>query len=785
MSATLAKRIFGLGSIYAGATALVSLVVTVPGGAAPDLRFNATVVDASNSGDCKAAGDIDGDLMPDLMVGGMPAEGISWYHYPSWRRTVIARPQQEYTTDCAMGDVDGDGALDIVVPDGEGQDNLKWFRNPGPGGDPFDPARWQEHTIGTVGGWGKDVELADFDSDGRPDVATRHHTEVMIFFQDAEGGWSRLPLATGNLAGEGLASGDIDGDGHVDLVIHGAWLKNPGAAAAQSAGSWAEYAIGDAPGEFKAVVADLDGDGAMDVAFSASEGIADVRWWKQPRTPGEAWTSHTIVEAFERGHTLQAADMDNDGDLDIVLAQMHTSATREVLVLENLDGRATQWRRHLIDTTGLHNGVVVDIGNDGDLDIFGSNWVGNPPVRLWLNRLDPNGGPLFLDRWTPIQVTGRSTQTFGLGFADIDGDGLDDVIAGQFVHLNPGGDMTGTWEHMELPWGMHGFGAARLRSDGALEILAQKTEDDLVLYALLPPSQSQSGWTSRRLGSVPAASHDLGAQGYKIAQLHPGGPPEIILTSGNGLYYFVAPGSGELGQDWKRVHVSARPSDEGVAVGDIDDDGLLDLAATTGEQKGVEWYRNPGDGSDQWPAYQIGGFPEAVYPDRVEVADLSGSGRLDVIVTEENGEGEGAYSFWWQQPAQPTDLPWPRHLLTVQATTNSLDLADFDGDGAVDIVTGEHRGDRRVILWHNDGHGGFVSHEIDRGRESHLGVRTHDLDGDGDLDLVSIGYDDDDHIWLWRNDAIAITGLNVDVESAPTAAGWLARLRQIIAEVIY
>jgi hypothetical protein len=345
------------------------------------------------AGDVKMVGDIDGDGKPDLVIGGMPGEGLNWYRNPDWERTPIATPSTEFTTDAALGDLDGDGDLDIVVPDGNGADNLVWFVNPRPAGSPANPQLWQRRPLGGVGDWAKDVRVADFDGDGRLDVAVRSAGALKIYFQTAADVWAPLELSGRPLGLEGLASGDIDGDGHVDLVVRGAWLRNPGGAAARDNGGWATSPIGDAPEEFKALVSDLDGDGKADVIFSSSEGTAAVVWWR----PGDAgpsgqWSPRTVVEDLERAHTLQAADIDGDGDNDLVVGQMHTSAARELFVLFNEDGAGGAWRKELVSAGGMHNGVVADVDGNGRPEIYGANWTGNPPLRLYVNQLGASVG---------------------------------------------------------------------------------------------------------------------------------------------------------------------------------------------------------------------------------------------------------------------------------------------------------------------------------------------------------------------------------------------------------
>lgn len=359
-------------------------------GASETPVYDFVYVDENTAGDVKLVGDIDLDGYPDLVVGGMPSEKLNWYRYPNWEKTVIATPTYEFTTDGALGDLDNDGDLDIVVPDGEFGNNILWFQNPLPAGNPQISSQWARNEIGSIGSWGKDVYLADFDKNGNLDVATRHASAVIIFFQTGPGSWDKVTFSGIDLGLEGMAVGDINGDGHQDLVLRGVWLRNPGGNSARTASNWSQYIIGTAHSEFKALVVDLNLDGKMDVLFSSSEGTADVDWWT-PLTadPTGVWVRHIIAASLDKVHTLQAADMDLDGDIDIILAQMHTSVQKEIMVLYNQDGQAMVWTQQVIGNDGSHNSVVADIGSDGDFDIFGANWTGNPPVKLFINQVSP------------------------------------------------------------------------------------------------------------------------------------------------------------------------------------------------------------------------------------------------------------------------------------------------------------------------------------------------------------------------------------------------------------
>lgn len=128
------------------------------------------------------------------------------------------------------------------------------------------------------------------------------------------------------------------------------------------------------------------------MVLAPSEQHGRLSWYEAPEDPiNDKW-----IEDVDYVHGLGTADMDLDGNVDVVVSEMHRSeyqpdrpSRRLVYIHLNL-GKGLKWEQQIIATTGSHNLRLADIDNDGDIDIIGANWSGPyHPVELWRNHLNP------------------------------------------------------------------------------------------------------------------------------------------------------------------------------------------------------------------------------------------------------------------------------------------------------------------------------------------------------------------------------------------------------------
>ncbi len=328
----------------------------------------------------KMVGDITGDGFKDIVVGGSKGPLIA-YVYPTWKKIQIADGGWQGVNG-EIADLDGDGDEDIVMG------GIVWFENPAPQNRP-----WRRKHIDSL--QAHDIEIADLDGDGRLDVVARDQSafgmkgnRIYIYHQPKKDQWHRRDIDCPH--GEGLRLGDIDMDGDADIVIANRWFQNPH----NMTDRWVErrYTSQWTEPDAKVEIADINGDQRPDIVLTPAELREEthaVCWYEAPTdAKSPDWTQHVIVASIECViHSLGVGDLDDDGDIDVAIAEMHQGEDPdEVIVLLN-NNQGNSWSRQVLSEGGSHDIVVSDIGDDNDLDIVGANHGGVHPLELWRNDL--------------------------------------------------------------------------------------------------------------------------------------------------------------------------------------------------------------------------------------------------------------------------------------------------------------------------------------------------------------------------------------------------------------
>jgi hypothetical protein len=316
-------------------------------------------------------------------------------------------------------DVDGDGDVDAVSA-AANADRIVWYEN-----TPGDGREWSERAIASDANGASSVWAGDVDGDGDVDVVSASSLDDRILLHrnaDGRGGrWDSLTLTTQASGASSVSAGDLDGDGDVDVLSASdfdakiAWYENRGGAE-----SWRERVIStSANGATAVIAADLDGDGDLDVA-SASRFDDKVAWYRNTHGDGSSWRENVVSRAADGASAVVAADLDADGDLDLISASRESDA---ISWYENTRGDATAMPARMIAASadGPEGLFAADLDGDRDLDVLSASRL-DDRIAWYENRTGD------AKTWTARTVSDRASGAASVFAADVDGDGAPDLL---------------------------------------------------------------------------------------------------------------------------------------------------------------------------------------------------------------------------------------------------------------------------------------------------------------------------------------------------------------------
>jgi len=643
---------------------------------------------------------------------------------------------------------------------------------------PFEDSEIIDHSRPT-----RAIALGDLDGSGTTDIVAcgwSAHTvgHVVHYSNLGDGVWDETIVDSWGRAAYTLAVGDVDGDGDGDILVgryfneadqpEVLWYANPKNG---SNTNWVGYEVYDLAelGSRRVALGDVDRDGDLDVIFSyAGAGESRVKfgviWVENDGDPSDGWGSSHLVwssslpleSSLQGNRGLAVADIDADGDLDIVVGNPPGSSPR-VLWIENVS--PVDWDVHsigeLFDSGGVTDMAVDDLNGDGLIDVV---WISASSGSVF-QFINANNGSSWSGNWVApwyAPVVARA-----VSIHDLDGDGDKDILPasldddGSLVWFaNSGGDYPSYSIRIidsDGPYDVDLFSdieAGDVDGDGDLDVLAslKYTAGGVMVF-----------WRNRRchsrFKSDPAEDIRTGLadpRAVEVADVNGDGLQDVITALWDGgeinAYVSLDPAANLW---WESNVTTGFTRARDVSVADVNGDGDMDILGAAVGADAVHWWENDGGGIPGWTVNTVlEGYDGA---HRVEPADFDRDGDIDLAVCAFDED-----NWAWLENTNGMGTVWTRMDFPPLDGAFDLVVGDLNFDGAPDIVaTGYHDNEIWAALNPMPGGSTWGMIAVAQGVNGPRGADLGDVDGDGDLDIVAVIRNDSDVLWF-ENDGTGI-----------------------------
>jgi len=639
-------------------------------------------------------------------------------------------PQGSAAIAIDWADVDKDGDMDLAIGNNGAKNEV--YMNQGAGFDSA-PSWSSSDSLVSI-----DIAWGDYDSDGDADLAVANFEGPIQIFENQGGNLSKNPFWSHLYGGSKPVSrytsldwGDIDGDNDLDLIagvltVGVVVFENSGTSFGTSP-SWQGGYTGNSGSVMDVKLADIDGDGDLDLIEAVSDGRVSVHLNSGTVFASSAsWQSPTDQSTS----SVAVGDIDADGDMDLIVGNR---GGVNQLFRNNagiLSSTADWQSSESVDTMDVR---LADIDSDGDLDLLESNSNSQDNIRIFETTNKDGYGP---PEWSTLGIGDSSDSAF----VDIDGDGdIDFATAdgndGPLVFIN-GGQMLqsiASWNDGAADY-TYSMDLGDMDGDGDLDLLIGNKYSASKVYEFDNATQSYSPhWFTEH-----AAGTNSG--GILWYDFDTDGKLDVIIGNYNGQNHGWTRGENSVSSSASWVSQESDDSIELVA-GDVNGDERADLVVVNHGENRIYLVECSG-GSSQCQTSDVASWSSADsrYSNCAELADFDGDGALDMFVAN---YGDVDQIFFNTGTALSTSAGWAS---ASSMNAQGCDVGDVDGDGDVDIVVANENQANQLYL--NPGNGNFptapswqTTNSLDT-----VSIGLWDVDNDGDLDMVEGNYQSSNHI---------------------------------------
>jgi hypothetical protein len=744
--------------------------------------------------------DLNGDGKLDLATANLNSNNVSVLlntTSPGAATSTFAAKQDFATgtepVSVTVGDVNGDGKLDLAIANFSANNISVLLNTTTPGATTPSFAAKQDFATGVGPIY---VALGDVNGDGRLDLVIANvleNTVSALLNATAPGAATPSFAAHQDFATEDgpifVTLGDLNGDGKLDIAVANfnsstvsllLNTANPGAMTASFTGIQ-EFTIGDGPASIS--VGDLNGDGKVDLVI-ANFVFNTVSVLLNTTAPGDITASFSSNQEFATGAgpiSVTVSDVNEDGRLDLAVANFNSN-TLSVLLNTTAPGAGAPTFADKQDFATGDAPVFVaadDLNNDGKFDLAVAN-LNSSTVSVLLNTTDQGTAtPSFAGKQDV--ETGLNPRSVAVG--DLNGDGRDDLAVANvssdsvsvLLNTTPPGAATASFaaKH-DFTTGTDPVAVTMgdLNMDGKLDLAVININSDTVsvLVNTTVPGAVTPNFVKQDFAT------GVGPLFVAVGDLNGDGKPDLVvanvIVAVSVLFNTTVPGA-VTPTFAPKVNVPTGDGPRSVSLVDINGDGKLDLAVVSFNINSVSVLLNATEPGAATPRFaDIEFFPTDFRPVSVVSGDLNNDGKPDLAVVNVNANnvsvllnttppGAAVPSFAAKQDFDTG--PNPRSVIA----------EDLNGDGKLDLGVVKSFANNVAVLVNTTLPGAAVAsfatkQDFAAGNNS-LFVASGNLNGDGKPDLVTANFDSNTTSVLLNTPTIVpATGLSVQQGSAPS-----------------